>query len=163
MPSFDVVSEVDRMEVKNAVDQAQRELSSRFDFKGVTATIELDSKTGSVLLAVDDGARLKGLREIIIGKLAKRGIDLRNVEQKEPEISPLGHSRQELAIKQGLEGDKAKEITNAIKAIGLKVQATLQDRQIRVTGGKRDDLQKVIGALRAGNFDVGLAFKNFRD
>ncbi|MET0253152.1 MAG: YajQ family cyclic di-GMP-binding protein [Terrimicrobiaceae bacterium] len=163
MPSFDVVSEVDRMEVKNAVDQAQRELSSRFDFKGVTATIELDSKTGSVLLAVDDGARLKGLREIIIGKLAKRGIDLRNVEQKEPEISPLGHSRQELAIKQGLEGDKAKEITKAIKAIGLKVQATLQDRQIRVTGGKRDDLQKVIGALRAGNFDVGLAFKNFRD
>jgi len=163
MPSFDVVSEVDRMEVKNAVDQAQRELSSRFDFKGVTATIELDSKTGSVLLAVDDGARLKGLREIIIGKLAKRGIDLRNVEQKEPEISPLGHSRQELAIKQGLEGDKAKEITRAIKAIGLKVQATLQDRQIRVTGGKRDDLQKVIGALRAGNFGVGLAFKNFRD
>ena len=163
MPSFDVVSEVDRMEVKNAVDQAQRELSSRFDFKGVTATIELDSKTGSVLLAVDDGARLKGLREIIIGKLAKRGIDLRNVEQKEPEISPLGHSRQELAVKQGLDGDKAKEITKAIKSISLKVQATLQDRQIRVTGGKRDDLQKVIGALRAGNFGVGLAFKNFRD
>lgn len=163
MPSFDVVSEVDRMEVKNAVDQAQRELSSRFDFKGVTATIQLDSKTGSVLLAVDDGARLKGLREIIIAKLAKRGIDLRNVEQKDPEISPLGHSRQELAIKQGLDGDKAKEVTKAIKATGLKIQATLQDRQIRVTGGKRDDLQKVIGALRAGDFGVGLAFKNFRD
>ena len=163
MPSFDVVSEVDRMEVKNAVDQAQRELSSRFDFKGVTATIQLDSKTGSVLLAVDDGARLKGLREIIIAKLAKRGIDLRNVEQKDPEISSLGHSRQELAIKQGLDGDKAKEVTKAIKATGLKVQATLQDRQIRVTGGKRDDLQKVIGALRAADFGVGLAFKNFRD
>ena len=163
MPSFDVVSEVDRMEVKNAVDQAQRELSSRFDFKGVTATIELDSKTGSVLLAVEDGARLKGLREIIIGKLAKRGIDLRNVEQKDPEISSLGHSRQELAIKQGLDGDKAKEVTKAIKATGLKVQATLQDRQIRVSGGKRDDLQKVIGALRAADFGVGLAFKNFRD
>ena len=163
MPSFDVVSEVDRMEVKNAVDQAQRELSSRFDFKGVTATIELDSKTGSVLLAVEDGARLKGLREIIIAKLAKRGIDLRNVEQKDPEISPLGHSRQELAIKQGFDGDKAKEVTKAIKATGLKVQATLQDRQIRVTGGKRDDLQKVIGALRAADFGVGLAFKNFRD
>jgi cyclic-di-GMP-binding protein len=163
MPSFDVVSEVDRMEVKNAVDQAQRELSSRFDFKGVTATIQLDSKTGSVLLAVDDGARLKGLREIIIAKLAKRGIDLRNIEQKDPEISPLGHSRQELAIKQGLDGDKAKEVTKAIKATGLKIQATLQDRQIRVTGGKRDDLQKVIGALRAGDFGVGLAFKNFRD
>ena len=138
-------------------------MSSRFDFKGVTAKIQLDSKTGSVLLAVDDGARLKGLREIIIAKLAKRGIDLRNIEQKDPEISPLGHSRQELAIKQGLDGDKAKEVTKAIKATGLKVQATLQDRQIRVTGGKRDDLQKVIGALQAGDFGVGLAFKNFRD
>src|SRR4029450_7804653 len=159
MPSFDVISEVDRMEVKNAVDQAQRELSSRFDFKGVTATIQLDSKTGSVLLAVDDGARLKGLREIIIAKLAKRGIDLRNIEQKDPEISPLGHSRQELAIKQGLDGDKAKEVTKATKELGLKVQAALQDRQIRVTGGKRDDLQKVISALRAVDFGVGLAFK----
>jgi cyclic-di-GMP-binding protein len=163
MPSFDVVSEVDRMEVKNAIDQAERELSSRFDFKGVRAKIELDAKTGSVLLSVDDGARLKGLREIVIGKLAKRDIDLRNVEQKDPEISPLGHSRQELAIKQGLDGDKAKEITKAIKAMGLKVQAALQDRQIRVTANKRDDLQKVIGSLRAADFGVGLAFKNFRD
>ena len=163
MPSFDIVSEVDRMEVKNAVDQAQRELGSRFDFKGVRATIELDGKTGSVLLTVDDGARLKGLREIVIGKFAKRDIDLRNVDQKEPDISHLGHSRQELAIKQGLDGDKAKEITKAIKAMGLKVQAALQDRQVRVTGSKRDDLQKVIGALRAADFGVGLAFKNFRD
>ena len=163
MPSFDIVSEVDRMEVKNAVDQALRELGSRFDFKGVRATIELDAKTGSVLLTVDDGARLKGLREIVVGKLAKRDIDLRNVDQKDPDISPLGHSRQELAIQQGLDGEKAKEITKAIKAMGLKVQATLQDRQVRVTGSKRDDLQKVIGALRAAEFDVGLAFKNFRD
>ena len=90
MPAFDIVSEVDRMEVKNAIAQAQRELVSRFDFKGVQATIELDAKTGSILLTVDDGARLKGLREIIINKLAKRGIDLRNVEQKDPDISPLG-------------------------------------------------------------------------
>ena len=84
MPSFDIVSEVDRMEIKNAVDQAQRELSSRFDFKGVRATIELDDKTGSLLLAIEDAARLKALREIIVNKLAKRGIDLRNVEQKDP-------------------------------------------------------------------------------
>jgi len=163
MPSFDIVSEVDRMEVKNAVDQAQRELGARFDFKGVRATIELDAKTGSVLLTVDDGARLKGLREIIVGKLAKRSIDLRNVDQKDPEISPLGHSRQELAIKQGLDGEKAKEITKAIKGMNLKVQAALQDRQIRVTASKRDDLQKVIASLRAADFGVGLAFKNFRD
>ena len=163
MPSFDVVSEVDRMEVKNAVDAAQRELVSRFDFKGVKAAIELDVKTGSILLSVDDGARLKGLREITIAKLAKRGIDLRNVDQKDPDISPLGHSRQELAIKQGLEGDKAKEISTAVKALGLKVQSALQDRQVRVTGTKRDDLQQVIAALRAGDFGVGLNFTNFRD
>jgi len=163
MPSFDIVSEVDRMEIKNAVDQASRELANRFDFKGVQAAIEIDAKTGSILLSVDDGALLKALREIMIGKLAKRGIDLRNVDQKDPDISPLGHSRQELAIKQGLEGDKAKEINKAIKALGLKVQSVLQDRQIRVTGGKRDDLQKVIAAMRAADFEVALAFQNFRD
>ncbi len=163
MPSFDIVSEVDRMEVKNAVDQSLKELASRFDFKGAVATIEIDAKTGSVLLAIDDGGKLKGLREIVIGKLSKRGVDLRNVDQKDPDISPLGHSRQELAIQQGLEGDKAKEINKAIKALGLKVQSTLQDRQVRVTGTKRDDLQAVIAALKADDFGVALAFRNFRD
>lgn len=151
------------MEVKNAVDAAQKELVSRFDFKGVTAKIELDTKTGSVNLSVDDGAKMKALREIVVAKLAKRGVDLRNVDEKDPDISPLGHSRQELAIKQGLDGDKAKEITKAIKALGLKVQAAMQERQVRVTGTKRDDLQQVIAALRAGDFGVGLNFTNFRD
>lgn len=163
MPSFDIVSEVDRMEVKNAIDQALKELTQRFDFKGVKATIELDPKTGSILLSTDDGAKMKALREIVINKLAKRNIDLRNVEEKDPDISPLGHSRQELAIKQGLDGEKAKEISKAIKGLGLKVQAALQDRQVRVTGSKRDDLQQVIGALRGKDFEVALAFKNFRD
>lgn len=163
MPSFDIVSEVDRMEVKNAVDQAIRELENRFDFKGTVSKIEIDAKTGSILLSVDDGARLKALREIVTGKLAKRNIDLRNIETKDADISPLGHSRQELAIKQGLDGDKAKEITKAIKGLNLKVQSSLQDRQVRVTGTKRDDLQKVITALRGQDFEVSLAFKNFRD
>jgi uncharacterized protein YajQ (UPF0234 family) len=163
MPSFDIVSEVDRMEVKNAVDQALKELATRFDFKGATATITIDPKSGSILLTIDDGGKLKGLREIIVGKLAKRNIDLRNVDQKDPEISPLGHSRQELAIKQGIDGDKAKDVTRYIKDLGIKVQASLQDRKIRVTGTKRDDLQKVIGALRAKDFEVSLAFNNFRD
>lgn len=163
MPSFDIVSEVDRMEIKNAMDQAVKELATRFDFKGVQAELKLDPKTGSILLSVDDGEKLKALREIIIGKLAKRGVDLRNVDQKDPDISPLGHSRQELAIKQGLEGEKAKEISKAVKALNLKVQAATQERQIRVTGTKRDDLQKVISALRAADFGVSLAFTNFRD
>ena len=163
MPSFDVVSEVDRMEVKNAVDASIRELSTRFDFKGSKTEISIDPKTGSVILTVDDSARLKALREIVTGKLAKRGIDLRNVEHKDPDISSLGHSRQELAIIQGLEGDKAKEISKAVKALGKKVQSTLQDRQVRVTGTKRDDLQAVMASLRAGDFGVGLNFVNFRD
>jgi uncharacterized protein YajQ (UPF0234 family) len=163
MPSFDIVSEVDRMEVKNAVDQALKELATRFDFKGATSTITIDPKSGSILLTIDDGGKLKGLREIIVGKLAKRNVDLRNVDQKDPDISPLGHSRQELAIKQGIDGDKAKDVTRFIKDLGIKVQASLQDRKIRVTGTKRDDLQKVIGALRAKDFEVSLAFNNFRD
>ncbi len=163
MPSFDIVSEVDRMEVKNAIDHALRELSNRFDFKGVKATIELDPKTGSIQLTTDKGELMKALKQMVVEKLAKRGIDLRNVEAKDADISPLGHSRQELAIKQGLDGDKAKEITRAIKDQGWKVQASLQDRQIRVTGNKRDDLQKVIAFLRGGDYGVALAFQNFRD
>jgi len=163
MPSFDIVSEVDRMEVKNALDHASKELSNRFDFKGVKATIELDPKTGSIKLSTDDGEHLKPLRQIVMEKLAKRDIDLRNVEPKDADISPLGHSRQELVIKQGLDGDKAKSITQAIKAQGWKVQASLQDRKIRVTGTKRDDLQKVIGFLRSGDYGVALAYENFRD
>jgi cyclic-di-GMP-binding protein len=163
MPSFDVVSEVDRMEVKNSVDQALRELANRFDFKGVKTTIEIDPKTGSILLTSDKSESMKALKQMVMEKLAKRGIDLRNVEAKDPDLSPLGHSRQELVIKQGLDGDKAKEITRAVKDQGWKVQASLQDRQIRVTGTKRDDLQKVIAFLRAGDFGVALAYQNFRD
>jgi uncharacterized protein YajQ (UPF0234 family) len=163
MPTFDIVSEVDRMEVKNAVDASLRELSTRFDFKGSSATIELDAKASAIKLRAEDASRLKGLREIVIGKLAKRNIDLRNVDQQAPAISPLGHATQDLLIKQGLDGEKAKEITKAVKAEGFKVQCALQDRQIRVTGKKRDDLQSVIGFLRGRDFEVALSFTNFRD
>lgn len=162
MPSFDIASEVNRQEVDNAINQACKELVSRFDFRGVSATVELD-KGGSIQLSAEDASRLKGLREIVISKLAKRNIDLRNIDPKEPAISPLGHARQEIAVRQGLEGDKAKEIIKSIKALHLKVQAAQQDRQIRVTGAKRDDLQTVIAHLRATNFEVALSFKNFRD
>jgi len=105
----------------------------------------------------------EGLREIVIGKLAKRGVDLRNIEQVEPDISPLGHARQELKIQQGLEGEKAKEIIKAIKEAGFKVQSQLQDRQIRVTGKKKDELQSVIQFVRGKDFKVATNFKNFRD
>jgi len=162
MPSFDVVSEVDKQEVDNAINQARKELSTRFDFKGSKAKIELTNPT-LIELSAEDSGRLKSLVEIVIAKLAKREIDLRNVERKDPAISPLGHARQEIHIKQGLDGDKAKEIVKAIKGLELKVQSQIQDQQIRVTGKKRDDLQSVIHFLRARDFGIGLSFKNFRE
>ena len=161
MPSFDIVSEVDKQEIDNALNQARKELATRFDFKGVVAEIEADKE--KITLTAVDASRLKGLREIVIGKLAKRSIDLRNIEQIDPVISPLGHARQELKIRQGLEGEKAKEIIKAIKAQNFKVQSTLQDRQIRVTGKKRDELQEVIQFVRGKDFEVATSFQNFRD
>ena len=162
MPTFDVVSEVDKQEILNALDQARKELATRFDFKGSTAKIEF-TRENVIELSAEDGSRLKGLHDIVVGKLAKRNVDLRNIDRQDPVISPLGHAKQDLVVKQGLDGDKAKEISKAIKANQPKVQSTLQDRQIRVTGKNRDDLQGVIAFLRSQDFEVSLAFKNFRD
>jgi uncharacterized protein YajQ (UPF0234 family) len=163
MPSFDIVSEVDKQEIDNALNQARKELATRFDFKGSAASIDLDVKENKIKLTAEDASRLKSLSEIIIGRLAKRSVDLRNIERKDPSISPLGHATQEFQVKQGLDGDKAKEIVKAIKAADFKVQSALQDRQIRVTGKKRDDLQAVIAFCRSKEFGVALGFKNFRD
>lgn len=161
MPSFDIVSELDKQEIDNALNQARKELATRFDFKGSTAEILLEKD--KIVLTAEDGNRLRGLREIVIGKLSKRGVDLRNIDQVEPAISPLGHASQDLKLQQGLEGDKAKEIIHAIKGAGFKVQSSLQDRQIRVTGKNRDDLQAVIAFVRGKDFEVATNFKNFRD
>jgi uncharacterized protein YajQ (UPF0234 family) len=161
MPSFDIVSEVDKQEVDNALNQARKELATRFDLKD--AITEMIHEKDRIVLTADDAAHLKSLREIVIGKLSKRAVDLRNIDQVEPEISSVGHARQELKITQGLEGDKAKEIIQAIKSQGFKVQSQLQDRQIRVTGKKKDDLQAVIQFVRGRDFGVATNFKNFRD
>jgi hypothetical protein len=162
MPSFDIVSEIERMEIENAVNQAVKELATRFDFKGSSAKIVL-TKPELITISAEDGNKLKGIREIIVNKLAKRGVDLRNVDQKDPAFSSIGNATQELVITQGLEGNKAKEITAAIKGEKFKVSASLQDRQVRVTGTKRDELQEVISFLREKDFGVSLSFKNFRD
>ena len=161
MPSFDIVSEIDRQEIDNALNQARKELATRFDFKGVAAEIAYEKD--KITLTAEDAARLRGLREIVMTKLSKRGADLRNIEQVEPEISSVGHARQDLKIQQGLEGNKAKEIIQAIKSQNFKVQSQLQDRQIRVTGKKRDELQGVIQFVRSRDFGVATNFKNFRD
>ncbi len=161
MPSFDIVSEVDNQEIDNALNQARKELATRFDFKGSTAAV--DYEKDKITLTAEDANRLRGLREIVITKLSKRGVDLRNIDQQEPAISSMGHARQELKIQQGLEGEKAKEIIAAIKAAGFKTQNQLQERQIRVTGKKRDELQAVIQFVRGKDFGVATNFKNFRD
>jgi cyclic-di-GMP-binding protein len=161
MPSFDIVSEVDKQELDNALNQARKELQTRFDLKD--AKTEIVQEKDKIVLSADDANHLRGLREIVIGKLSKRGVDLRNVKQDEAAVSSVGNARQELKIQQGLEGDKAKEIIHAIKAQNFKVQCQLQDQQIRVTGKKRDELQTVIQFVRGRDFGVATDFKNFRD
>lgn len=163
MPSFDIVSEIDTQEIDNAVNQSLKELANRFDFKGSPATIEWHAKDSKIALRAEDATRLKALHDMVTGKLAKRNIDLRNVERKDPAISPLGHATQDFVIKQGLDGDKAKEIIKEVKAGGFKTQCALMDRQIRVTGKSRDELQGVIAFCRGRDFGVALEFQNFRD
>jgi cyclic-di-GMP-binding protein len=161
MPSFDIVSEVDKQEIDNALNQARKEIATRFDLKD--AKTEIVQEKDKIVLSADDSNHLRALREIVIGKLSKRGVDLRNIKQDEPAISSMGHARQELGIQQGLEGDTAKEIIHAIKGQDFKVQCQLQDRQVRVTGKKKDELQAAIQFVRGCDFGVATNFKNFRD
>ena len=160
MPSFDVVSEVDLMEVKNAVDQAQKELANRFDFREAKAEIVLEKE--AIKLSAINQFKLTALEEIVLGKLARRNVSLKNIERKDADISPLGHARQELKLKQGLETDAAKTVVQAIRDTKLKVTTQIQDRQVRVTGKNRDDLQAVIATLRGKDFPVALNYTNFR-
>jgi uncharacterized protein YajQ (UPF0234 family) len=162
MPSFDIVSEVDHGELVNALTQARKEVATRFDFKNSPTEIE-EASPALIKLAAADASKLAGLLEIVVGKLAKRNIDPRNIDQKDPAISSMGRATQELHIKQGLDGEKAKEIIKAVKENAFKVQCSLQDRQIRVTGKKKDDLQAVIQFARSRDFGVSLTFKNFRE
>ena len=161
MPSFDIVSQVNSMEIENAVNVAKKELANRFDFKGSKAEIVLDKD--EIKLSAEDQFKMKGLVEIVIGKIAKRNISLKNVEQCAPDVSPLGHARQVIKIKQGIETEVAKQITGCIRDGKFKVTTQIQDNQVRVTGKSRDELQAVMAAVRARDFPVALQFQNFRD
>ena len=149
------------MEVENAVNQAKKELANRFDFKGANAEIVLDKN--EITLTATDQFKIRALSEIVVGKLAKRNISLKNVERPEPDVSPLGHSRQVIKIKQGLESEVAKKVTGFIRDQKMKVTTQIQGTEVRVTGKSRDDLQAVIAILRAQDFPVALQFQNFRD
>ena len=161
MPSFDIVSQVNSMEIENAVNQAKKELANRFDFKGTKAEIVLEKN--EIKLSAEDQFKLTALQEIMMGKLAKRQISLKNVEKLEPDVSPLGHARQVIKIKQGLEATIAKQVTGFIRETKHKVTTQIQGEEVRVTGKNRDDLQAVIVAVRAKDFPVALQFQNFRD
>lgn len=160
MPSFDIVSEVDLQEIRNAVDQANREVGTRFDFKGVDAQFELGD--GVVTLRAEQEFQLNQMMDILRQKLVKRKVDVGCMDIKEPETS-LNAARQQVTIKQGIETDVAKKMVKAIKGAKLKVQAQIQGEQVRVTGKKRDDLQQVIALLKGADYGLPLQFSNFRD
>ena len=161
MPSFDIVSQVNSMEIENAVNIAKKELANRFDFKGSKAEIVLEKN--EIKLSAEDQFKMKALAEIVLGQIAKRNISLKSVEQCEPEVSPLGHARQLIKIKQGIATDVAKQVTGFIRDGKFKVTTQIQDEQVRVTGKSRDELQAVIAAVQAKDFPVALQFQNFRD
>jgi uncharacterized protein YajQ (UPF0234 family) len=161
MPSFDIVSQVNSMEIENAVNQAKKELANRFDFKGSNAEIVLEKN--EIKLSATDAFKVKALNEMVMGRLAKRNISLKSVEQGEPDISPLGHARQSIKIKQGIESAVAKQITGFIRDGKFKVTTQIQGDEVRVNGKSRDELQEVIAAVRAKEFPVSVQFVNFRD
>ncbi|TWI10267.1 YajQ family cyclic di-GMP-binding protein [Aerolutibacter ruishenii] len=160
MPSFDIVSEVDAHELTNAVDQANRELSTRFDFKGVDAKFVLEDKL--VTQSAPSDFQLKQMDDILRARLIARGIDARCLEFGDIETNLAG-ARQKITVKQGIERELAKKIQGAIKDAKLKVESQINGDKLRVTGKKRDDLQAAIALLRGQEFERPLQFENFRD
>jgi uncharacterized protein YajQ (UPF0234 family) len=162
MASFDVVSEVDAQEVRNAVDQASRELSNRFDFKGTSSTIELKELEIEMHSSSED--RLTALRQVLEEKLVKRKVSLKSLEYLKVEDAAGGTVRQTAKINAGISSEKAKAVNKTIKELGLKgIQSQTQGDQVRVTGKKRDDLQAVITGLKEVDLEIPLQFINFRD
>ncbi len=160
MPSFDAVSEVDLHELRNAIDQARRELRSRFDFRGVDAGFELGD-AGVQLLAEED-FQLRQMEDILRDKMARRGVDGACLDPQP--IEGAGKQRRRLfGLRQGIDRDTAKKMIKIVKDAGLRVQAQINGPKLRVTGKKRDDLQRVIAALREAELDIPLQFDNFRD
>ena len=162
MPTFDVVSEVDKQEVRNALDQAERELTTRYDFKGTGWSIEAHDLELTMRSSTED--RLRAVRQVLEEKLVKRGVSLKALEYGKLEEAAGGTVRQTAKLNAGISSDKARELNKFIKDLGLKgVQSQAQGDQLRVSGKKRDDLQEVIAKLREGDFGVPLQFTNFRD
>ncbi len=160
MPSFDVVSEVEMHELSNAVDQANREVGTRFDFRGSGAKFE--HKGNELILIADGPFQLQQMMDILRNKMVKRGIDTGCLDIAEPETSNL-KVKQKVTVREGLDKETAKKVVKLIKEAKLKVQSAIQDQQVRVTGKKRDDLQAVMAMLKEQKLDLPLQYTNFRD
>lgn len=160
MPSFDVVSEIDAHELTNAVDQANREIANRFDFKGTGARVERDEYVLTIIAQAE--FQVKQVDEILRLKLSKRGIDVQCLDVGAITAN-VSEARQKITVKHGLDQEHARKVVKAVKDTGIKVTTQVQDEQVRVTGKKRDDLQAVIAALRGAAIGLPLQFTNFRD
>ncbi|MCX6884913.1 MAG: YajQ family cyclic di-GMP-binding protein [Verrucomicrobiota bacterium] len=161
MPSFDIVSQINSMEIENALNQSKKELSTRFDFKDSKAEIILEKN--EIKLTAEDQFKIRALSDIVMGRLAKRNISLKSVEKLDPEISPLGHARQTIKLKDGLDQVVAKQVTGFIREGKHKVTTQIQGSEVRVNSKSRDELQAVITAVRGHDFPAPLQFVNFRD
>ena len=162
MPSFDTVLEPDLVEVRNAIDQSNKEIGTRFDFKGSDAKVELKDK--EITLFADNDLQLKNVTDIVLGKMAKRGVDIRFLDlTATPEKISHDKLKQKVTVKAGIESDLAKKIQKAIKDSKMKVQASIQGDTVRVTGAKRDDLQAAMALLKKSVTEAPLSFNNFRD
>lgn len=160
MPSFDVVSEVDQHELSNAVDQANREFGTRFDFKGSNSKVEQNAL--ELTLSTDSDFRIKQMQTVLYEKMTKRGIDISCLDKGNIETA-LNSAKQKLTVRNGVDKDMARKIVKLIKEGKTKVQAAIQGEQVRVTGKKRDDLQAVMAMLKEAKLDLPLQFTNFRD
>ncbi|MBL4573535.1 MAG: YajQ family cyclic di-GMP-binding protein [Gammaproteobacteria bacterium] len=161
MPSFDIVSEVDMHELNNALDQSNREVGTRFDFKGIDASFELN-KDSDIVVSAEADFQIQQMLEILRSKMVKRSIDIKSL--KEGEVQLVGQKASMIVtVQQGVEADIARKIVKAVKEAKLKVQTAIQGEKLRVTGKKRDDLQQVMALLKDGSFGVPLQYDNFRD
>lgn len=163
MPSFDIVSEVNQVEVRNAVDQTNKEVSTRFDFKGSDARVEINDKEKTLTVFADDDFKLGQVRDVLTGKLAKRGVDTRCLKLGDPETISGNKMKQPVTVREGIEQELAKKIVKLIKDSKMKVQGSIQGDVVRVSGAKKDLLQDAIALIRKSITDFPLQFKNFRD
>jgi uncharacterized protein YajQ (UPF0234 family) len=160
--SFDIVSETDMMEVENAVNQAQKELANRFDFKGSKSSIELNKTDKKITLVADDDFKMKALKDILEGRFAKRGVSIKSLNYKAAENAFEGYIRQVAEIISGLPSDKAKELSKMIRDTKIKVQTQIDGAKVKVISTKKDDLQQVIAYLKQASFPLPLQFTNYR-